>query len=94
MTPLPKELVIGRVKEASRELNTAMVLVTAEEGRVLELDGSAVRRVDGVGVQLLVACHKAALATGVALQIVNCSDELREALTFIGIAERYGIGAR
>ena len=94
MTALPKELVIGRVKEASRDLNTAMVLVTAEEGRELTLDGSAVRRVDGVGVQLLVACHKAAVATGVALKIVNCSDVLRDALVFTGIAGRYGIGAR
>lgn len=94
MTALPKELVIGRVTETSRELNTAMVLVTGKEGTVLTLDGSAVRRVDGVGVQLLVACHKAAVATGVTLTIVNCSDELREALTFTGVAGRYGIGAR
>ena len=94
MTALPRELVIGRIKETSRELNTAMVLVTGEGGPALTLDGSAVRRVDGVGVQLLVAFHKAAVATGVVLQIVNCSDELREALTFAGIAERYGIGAR
>jgi len=91
MTALPEELVIDKVEETSRDLSDA---IAWEESRVLELDGSRVRRIDGVGLQLLIACHKAVEARGMTLRIVNSSDELRDALAFTRVAEQYRIGVR
>jgi anti-anti-sigma regulatory factor len=94
MTVLPEELVIAQIGEASRDVSDAIAWETGEDGRVLAFDGSRVRRIDGVGLQLLIACHKAAEAKGMTLRIENCSEALRDALGFTGVAEQYGIGVR
>lgn len=63
------------------ELRTAAL---AARGADLDLDGSAVRRAGGLGLQFLLAARSAWDADGHALRLVEPSEPLREALTTLG----------
>jgi chemotaxis protein CheX len=69
------------------DLNAARPLLTAllERGDAsLLLDGSAVRRIGGLCLQILLSAHRTCVAAKRAFELDNPSLELREALALFG----------
>ena len=56
-------------------------------------DGSAVEKVDGAAMQLLVACRRAAAASGGRVTWGGASDVLREAAALLGLAAELDLPA-
>jgi len=77
----PAELTIRSVSDLRLELLNGM-----ESTSTLHIDATAVQRVDGAGLQLLLSVHRAAQEQGRDL-VMECSAFLKEAVKTFGIAE-------
>jgi anti-anti-sigma factor len=77
------------VREEIRRLRAELVAWVREARGELVLDASAVRAVDGAGLQLLISCSNAMARGGGSLRLVRCSRALADALALTG--QRWGL---
>ena len=61
--------------------------LTAARGAPATLDGSAVRRLGALGLQVLLAAERQWQADGQSLNLVDPSPDLRAGLKLLGVAE-------
>lgn len=80
---LPTCIDIASVSALHEQLVTCL-----RSGEPTELYGGAVRRADAAGLQVLIAFLNDARATGVRVDLIEPSDELREAARLLGLAGR------
>jgi anti-anti-sigma factor len=84
---LPGEMLIATA-QATRDLLAPCF--AAPTGDVV-LDGGAVTRIDAAGLQVLLACARAAREAGVRVSISPCSAVLAQALEISGAARRFDL---
>ena len=65
----------------------AAMVAELEQGLPLRLDGSAVREVDGAGLQLLLAAAQAARRRGGTIEWQASSSSLKDAAALLGVIQ-------
>ncbi|GEM_PF-5331409 len=80
---LEKRLELGTVQEEARRISQALAEVPA-----LLLDGGEVARIDGSGLQLLLAMAKTARDQGKEVTWKQASDVLKEAVSLFGLESK------
>lgn len=83
---LPATLGIAQLAELHPQLDQAL-----EKGGPLALDGSAVEQLDGAGLQLLLAFHRAATEAGHAPEWRKPSSPLGTAAALLGLDGALGL---
>lgn len=84
---LPEDARLAGLDEVVPQLREAAKAASAE------LDASAVARVDGALLQLLVAFRRAAAASGCTVRWLGASDALRDAAQLLGLGNELDLPA-